>query len=63
MLQKLKILTLLDFAKEKKNLSFDLLSKVLDITESFDLDSHIFEAFNLGLISGKIDQKNKVLKV
>ena len=63
MLQKLKILTVLDLAKDNKNLSFDLIKKVLDITVSFDLESLIFEAFSLGLTTGKIDQKNKLLKV
>jgi hypothetical protein len=63
MLQKLKILTLLDFAKEKKTLHYDILMKTLDITDQFELDSLIFEAFSLGLITGKVDQRNKLLKV
>lgn len=63
MLMKLKIITILDFVKEKKNVGLDILSKVLDITDPFELDNLIFEAFSLGLISGKVDQKNKILKV
>jgi hypothetical protein len=63
MLNKLKILTILDLAKEEKNLSFDNLYTVLDITDPFELDSLIIEAFGLGFISGKVDQLKKTLKV
>lgn len=61
--QKLKIITILDYAAEQKILNFNFLMRNLDISNQFELDNIIFEAFNLGLINGKVDQKNQVLKV
>jgi hypothetical protein len=63
MIHKLRIITLLDFVKDQKNVQFETLFKLLDITDSFELDSVIFDAVSLGLISGKVDQKNQILKV
>ena len=63
MIQKLKIITLLDIVNEKKNVEFNFLYKMLNITDPFEFDSIVFEAISLGLISGKIDQKNAILKV
>jgi hypothetical protein len=61
--QKLKIITVLDLLKIQKNIGLDFLSTQLDITDPFELDSLLFEAFSMGLITGKVDQKNKLLKV
>jgi hypothetical protein len=63
MLQKIKILSVLDFSKERKSLGFQTLFNVLDITDPFELDSLIFEAISTGLIQGKLDQKNRVFKI
>lgn len=54
---------MLDFVKKEKNIKFDVLHKVLDITDPFEFDTIVFEAMGLGLITGKIDQKNRTLKV
>ena len=63
MIHKLRIITLLDLVKDQKNVHFETLFKLLDITDPFELDSVIFDAVSLGLISGRVDQKNKILKV
>ncbi len=63
MIHKLKILTVLDLVKDNKSLSLDYLYKELDIEDHFELDYLLFDAFSNGLISGKIDQKGRLLKV
>ena len=63
MISKLKVITLIEMLEQNKNLHFDLLYIQLDITDPFELDSIIFEAISQGLISGKVDQKNRILKV
>lgn len=63
MIQKLQILTIIDNVKENKNIGLDNLMRLLEINDPFELDSLIFEAISLGLISGKVDQKNKLFKV
>jgi COP9 signalosome complex subunit 7 len=63
LINKLKIITLIELVEENKNIDFDRLYTQLDITNHFELDSIIFEAISQGLITGKVDQKNKILKV
>lgn len=63
MLEKLKITSILEFAKDNKNLTFTKLYKDLDIVEPFEIDSLLFQAIKLGLISGKVDHRNKIFRV
>ena len=62
-LEKLKIISLIEFCENKRDLHFEDLNKEFDIENEFDLHNLIFKAISLNLISGKIDEKNRTLKV
>lgn len=63
MLNRLRLVTLLDILKNQKTHNFDYLKKKLFINDDFELQSIIFDAINQNLFSGKIDLYNKILKV
>eukprot|EP01114_Cavostelium_apophysatum_P019874 TRINITY_DN6516_c0_g1_i1.p2 TRINITY_DN6516_c0_g1~~TRINITY_DN6516_c0_g1_i1.p2 ORF type:complete len:280 (+),score=73.07 TRINITY_DN6516_c0_g1_i1:30-842(+) len=61
--RKLKQLTIVTLAASSKMISYDLLQQELDITGLRELEDLIIEAIYLGLVAGKLDQKQKTFEV
>jgi COP9 signalosome complex subunit 7 len=62
-LTKLKLLTIVSFAAQRKILPYDLLQKELDIANVRDLEDLIIDCCYQGLIKGKLDQKKAAFEV
>lgn len=61
--KKLKHLTILTLATQKKTLPYDELMSELDIANVRHLEDIIIEAIYAELINGKLDQKNRQLEI
>lgn len=61
--KKLKHLTVLTLATQRKTLPYDELMIELDIKNVRHLEDLVIEAFYAGLINGKLDQKNRQLEI
>jgi COP9 signalosome complex subunit 7 len=62
-LNKLKLLTIVSFAAQRKILPYDMLQKELDIGNVRDLEDMIIDCCYQGLIKGKLDQKKAAFEV
>jgi COP9 signalosome complex subunit 7 len=62
-LTKLKLLTIVTFAAQRKILPYDILQKELDISNVRDLEDMIIDCCYQGLIKGKLDQKKGAFEV
>jgi len=60
---KLKLLTIVTFAAQRKILPYDLLLKELDLGNVRDLEDMIIDCCYQGLIKGKLDQKKAAFEV
>ena len=63
LLNKLKSISILEIAKEKKHLDFSYLKNCLDIKTNFELETLLFNLISNDLIEGKIDSKNEYVKI
>jgi COP9 signalosome complex subunit 7 len=63
MLRKLKILTLMDIAKDKKYFTFEEVFSLIDISEPFEFDQLVFHAFTSELIKCRINQKERIFEI
>ena len=63
MLKKLKIISILEFAKNNKCLDYSFLKENLGIKEDFELEEMLFEIISKDLINGKVDMKNKKINI
>ena len=61
-LNKLKLISLIDLANESKTMNYSNVMSKLDCSK-MDLDRLLLEAFTSGILSGKIDHKNEIIKV
>ena len=59
MLDKLKIITLVELSKFHKLFDYLTLKDKLELKENFDVEKIIFGAISKGMITGKIDAKNE----
>lgn len=59
MINNLKILAIVNLAKDNKAMTYEFLMKNLDIKTEFEVEKILFEAFSKGLIQGQIDSMEK----
>ena len=59
LLNKLKCVTILEIAKEKKFIEYDYLKNVLEIKDNFELEELLFTLISRDLITGKINSKEQ----
>jgi hypothetical protein len=61
MIKKLKMVSILEYAKTNKSLDYSFLKEKLNIKENFELEELLFEIISNDLINGKVDMiKQKV---
>ena len=58
LLNKLKCVTILEIAKEKKFLEYSYLKNALDIKDNYELEELLFTLISRDLITGKINRCN-----
>lgn len=63
LINKLKLLSIVDLAKENKTMSYEFLLKKLEIKTEFELEMVLFEAFSKGLIQGQVDPMKKKIMI
>ena len=63
MLKKLKIVSILEYAKTNKCLDYNFLKEKLNLKEDFELETLLFELISKDLINGRVDMMNKKLKI
>lgn len=59
MINNLKILAIVNLAKDNKAMTYEFLMKNLDIKTEFEVEKILFDAFSKGLIQGQIDSMEK----
>ena len=59
LLNKLKCVTILEIAKEKKFLEYSYLKNALDIKDNYELEELLFTLISRDLITGKINSKEQ----
>ena len=59
LLNKLKCVTILEIAKEKKFIEYDYLKNALEIKDNFELEELLFTLISRDLITGKINSKEQ----
>ena len=59
LLNKLKCISILEIAKEKKFLEYSYLKNALDIKENYELEELLFTLISRDLITGKINSKEE----
>ena len=59
LLSKLKCVSILELAKQKKFLEYDYLKQALDIKENYELEELLFTLISRDLITGKINSKEQ----
>eukprot|EP01094_Clydonella_sp_ATCC50884_P025963 TRINITY_DN69_c0_g1_i1.p1 TRINITY_DN69_c0_g1~~TRINITY_DN69_c0_g1_i1.p1 ORF type:complete len:276 (-),score=121.04 TRINITY_DN69_c0_g1_i1:380-1207(-) len=62
-ISKLKKLTLLTLARGSQSLEYDVLQKALEIDSVRELEDLVIECMYLGVLKGKIDQRNRRIDV
>ncbi len=63
MIKKLKIVSILEFAKTNKSLDYSFLKEKLNIKENFELEELLFESISNDLINGKVDMINQKVNI
>lgn len=63
LLKKLRLLTLVTFAGRSKTVGYQDLLRELDLSSVRELEDLIIDAIYIGLVGGKLDQKNQCLEV
>lgn len=63
LLNKLKGITVLEIAKNKKLIDFTFLKHALDIKTNYELENIIFDVVSKDYLEAKIDAKNELVKV
>ena len=63
MLQKLKILSILEIAKFNKIINYDYLKTKLDIKDNFELEEILFETISSGLVVGYVNSMKQCVNV
>ncbi|CEP17249.1 hypothetical protein [Parasitella parasitica] len=61
--RKLKLLSIATLSKTQQTLSYDLLQAYLDIPTVRELEDLIIDAFYQGILTGKLDQRQRQLQV
>ena len=63
LLNKLKCVSILEFAKTKKFFDYDFLKKALDIKDNYELEDLLFTLISRELITGKINAKEESVTI
>jgi hypothetical protein len=63
MIKKLKIVSILEYAKTNKCLDYNFLKEQLKIKENFELETLLFEIISKDLIKGRIDMMKEKVKI
>ena len=63
LLNKLKCVSILEIAKEKKYLEYSFLKNALDIKNNFELEELLFNLISKELIIGKVNGKNECVTI
>ena len=63
LLNKLKCVSILELAKEKKNLDYSYLKNYFDIKSNYELEELLFNLISRELISGKVDAQNECVTI
>ena len=63
LLKKLKCISILEIAKDKKHLDYSYLKKILDIKSNFEIEEILFNLISRELIMGKIDGRNEYINI
>ena len=63
LLNKLKCVSILELAKEKKNLDYSYLKNYFDIKTNYELEELLFNLISRELIAGKIDAQNECVSI
>ena len=63
LLNKLKCVSILEFAKNKKFFDYDFLKKALDIKDNYELEDLLFTLISRELITGKINAKEESVTI
>ena len=63
LLNKLKCISILELAKEKKYLEYSYLKNAFDIKSNFELEEILFNLISKELINGKVDAKNESVSI
>ena len=66
MIKKLKMVSILEYAKTNKSLDYSFLKEKLNIKENFELEELLFEIISNDLINGKVDvikQKVNIISI
>ena len=63
MIKKLKIVSILEYAKTNKCLDYNFLKEQLKIKENFELETLLFEIISKDLIKGRVDMMKEKVKI
>jgi hypothetical protein len=63
LLNKLKCVSILELAKEKKNLDYTYLKNYFDIKSNYELEELLFNLISRELITGKVDAQNESVTI
>ena len=63
LLNKLKCVSILELAKEKKYLEYSYLKNSFDIKTNFELEELLFNLISRELINGKVNSKNEYVSI
>ena len=63
MIKKLKIVSILEYAKTNKCLDYNFLKEKLNVKDNFELETLLFEVISKDLINGRVDMMNKKVKI
>ena len=63
LINKLKCITILEFAKEKKFFEYSFLKNALDIKDNYELEDLLFTLISRDLITGKINAKEESVTI
>ena len=63
LLNKLKCVSILELAKEKKYLEYSYLKNYFDIKTNFELEELLFNLISRELINGKVNSKNEYVSI
>lgn len=63
MIEKLKILSIVEYSKEHKVMTYDNLKEYLSITDENELNRLLFKSFTLGIIKGRVNMKERKIMI
>ena len=62
-IKKLKAISILELGKTKKNITYKEIGKIIDVNDTFEIESILFDLISKGLIKGKIFGEEKYIEI